>query len=114
MGLVNLKFLVDLEEFIEFACSKPEWMDGNKIKCPCTHTKCRNRSYHQIDTVKYHLMNRGMMFGQDKGKWNQIQFKILVMPNQYLSKLKMHTIVWLWMLSGLISILRKYRMNLPI
>ena len=23
-GLLNLEFLVDLEEFIEFACSKPE------------------------------------------------------------------------------------------
>ena len=37
-GLLNLKFLVGLEEFIEFACSKPERMDG-KIKCPCTLTK---------------------------------------------------------------------------
>ena len=50
-GLLNLEFLVGLEEFTEFAFSKPEWMDGNKIKCPCTLTKCRNRSYHQIDTV---------------------------------------------------------------
>ena len=36
-GLLNLEFLVGLEEFIEFACSKPKWMDGNKIKCPCTY-----------------------------------------------------------------------------
>ena len=40
-GLLNLEFLVGLEELIEFACSKLEWMDGNKIKCPCTLTKCR-------------------------------------------------------------------------
>ena len=60
-GLLNLKFLVDLEEFIEFACSKLEWMDGNKIKCPCTLTKFQNRSYHQIDTVKYHLMKNGFI-----------------------------------------------------
>ena len=39
-GLLNLEFLVGLEEFIEFTCSKPELMDGNKIKCPCTLTKC--------------------------------------------------------------------------
>ena len=62
-GLLNPEFLVGLEEFIEFACSKPEWMDGNKIKCPCTLTKCRNRSYHQIDTVKYHLMKNGFIPG---------------------------------------------------
>ena len=55
-GLLNLEFLVGFEEFIEFTCSKPKWMDDNKIKCPCTLTKCQNRSYHQIDTVKYHLM----------------------------------------------------------
>ena len=47
--LLNLEFLVGLEKFIEFTCSKPEWMDSNKIKC-------RNHSYHQIDTIKYHLM----------------------------------------------------------
>ena len=62
-GFLNPKFLVGLEEFIEFACSKLEWMDSNKIKCPCTLTKCRNRSYHQIDTVKYHLMKNGFILG---------------------------------------------------
>ena len=62
-GLLNPDFLVGLEEFIEFACSKPKWMDGNKIKCPCNLTKCRNRSYHQIDTVKYHLMKNGFIPG---------------------------------------------------
>ena len=60
---LNLEFLVGLEEFIEFACSKPEWMDGNKIKCPCTLTKCRNHSYHQIDTINYHLMKNGFILG---------------------------------------------------
>ena len=54
------------------------------------------------------------MFRQDTRKWNQIQFKILVMPNKHLIQLKMPTIVWLWMLPGLILILRKYRMNLLI
>ena len=62
-GFLNLEFLVGLEEFIEFACSKPEWMDGNKIKCPCTLTKYRNRSYHQIDTVHHHLMKNGFIPG---------------------------------------------------
>ena len=62
-GLLNPEFLVGSEKFIEFECSKPKWMDGNKIKCPCTLTKCRNRSYHQIDTVKYHLMKNGFILG---------------------------------------------------
>ena len=51
-----LEFLVGLEEFIEFACSTREWMDSNKIKC-------RNRSYHQIDTIKYHLMKNDFIPG---------------------------------------------------
>ena len=62
-GLLNLEFLVGLEEFIEFAYSKPEWMDDNKIKCPCTLTKCRNRSYRQNDTIKYHLMKNDFIPG---------------------------------------------------
>ena len=60
-GLLNLEFLVGLEEYIEFASSKPEWINGNKIKCPCTLTKCQNCSYHQIDTVKYNLMKNGFI-----------------------------------------------------
>ena len=62
-GLLNLEFLVGLEEFIEFPCSKPEWMNGNKMKCPCTLTKCRNCSYHQIDIAKYHLMKNDFIPG---------------------------------------------------
>ena len=78
-GLLNLEFLVGLEEFLEFKCSKPEWMEGNKIKCPCTLTKCQNRSYHQIDTIKYHLMKNGFILGyyvwarQGEMKPNSIQ-----------------------------------------
>ena len=60
-GLLNLDFLVGLEEFIEFACSKPERMDGNKS--PCTLMKFQNRSYPQIDTVKYHLMKNFFISG---------------------------------------------------
>ena len=62
-GLSNLEFLVNLEKFIEFTCSKLEWIDSNEIKCPCTLAKCRNRSYHQIDTVKYHLIKNGFIPG---------------------------------------------------
>ena len=36
-------------------------MDGNKIKCQCTLTKFQNRSYYQIDIVKYHLMKNGFI-----------------------------------------------------
>ena len=113
--LLNLEFLVGLEEFIEFACSKPKWMDGNKIKCPCTLTKCRNRSYHQIDTVNYHLMKNGFIPGyyvwsrQWEMESNSIQNSGDAQPASESIENAYHSI-WLWMSSGLISILLKYRM----
>ena len=114
-GLLNPEFLVGLEEFIEFACSKPEWMDGNKIKCPCTLTKCQNRSYHQIDTVNYLLMKNGFIPGyyvwsrQGEMEPDSIQNSGDAQPASESIENAYHSI-WLWMSSGLISIQLKYRM----
>ncbi|XP_058003717.1 uncharacterized protein LOC131180116 [Hevea brasiliensis] len=64
-GLLNPEFLSGLEAFINFACSKPEFMDGSKIRCPCA--KCINRKYLLADDVKFHLVSKG--FRPNYLKW---------------------------------------------
>ncbi|KAL4582967.1 hypothetical protein LXL04_007530 [Taraxacum kok-saghyz] len=41
------------------ACSDKDFMDGNKIKCPCT--KCLNRPYVEVEVMKFHLAKFGFM-----------------------------------------------------
>ena len=36
-------------------------MDGNKLRCPCNHKKCRNRAFLDIDTIKLHLCKNGFV-----------------------------------------------------
>lgn len=45
-GDFNPQFLDGLESFIEFACSKPAFMNGENIRCPCR--KCHNRKLVDI------------------------------------------------------------------
>jgi len=35
-GFISPVFAEGLKTFIDFACSNQNFMDGNKIKCPCT------------------------------------------------------------------------------
>ncbi|KAL4583531.1 hypothetical protein LXL04_008107 [Taraxacum kok-saghyz] len=56
-GYVSPIFRNGLKEFIDFACSNQDFMDGDKIKCPCI--KCDNRPYLQVEDVKYHLARFG-------------------------------------------------------
>ncbi|XP_058003976.1 uncharacterized protein LOC131180645 [Hevea brasiliensis] len=56
-GLLNPEFVKGLEAFIKFACSKPKFMDGSKIRCPCK--KCINRKYLPVDDVQLHLLRWG-------------------------------------------------------
>ncbi|XP_057999061.1 uncharacterized protein LOC131177905 [Hevea brasiliensis] len=56
-GQLNPEFVKGLEAFIKFACSKPEFMDASKIRCPCK--KCINRKYLNVDDVTLHLMRWG-------------------------------------------------------
>ena len=34
-GLLSKEFMDGIDKFIDFACSHPECMDCDKIKCPC-------------------------------------------------------------------------------
>ena len=46
-------------EFITFACAQQELQRCQKLKCPCT--KCRNKPYRDVDTVKLRLYQRGFV-----------------------------------------------------
>ena len=39
-GLPNQSFISGVEEFVQFALSRPEGSDGNHIRCPCNKKKC--------------------------------------------------------------------------
>lgn len=53
-------FLQGLESFIDFACSKPAFMDGENIRCPCR--KCKNRYFRDVGTVRTHVKKNGFDF----------------------------------------------------
>ena len=46
-----------LKAFIDFACSNQDFMDEDKIKCPCI--KFDNWPYLQVEDVKHHLARFG-------------------------------------------------------
>ncbi|XP_052181209.1 uncharacterized protein LOC127794273 [Diospyros lotus] len=62
-GYVSTEFIKGVEKFVNFAKSQPEWMDGNKIKCPCNQPKCRNTAFRDQDTVTSHLLTKGFVPG---------------------------------------------------
>ncbi|XP_058002242.1 uncharacterized protein LOC131179415 [Hevea brasiliensis] len=60
-GLLTSEFIEGIEQFITFAKQHPEWMDGDKLKCPCNHRKCQNRNYADENTIRLHLMKHGFV-----------------------------------------------------
>ncbi|XP_021625026.1 uncharacterized protein LOC110624220 [Manihot esculenta] len=60
-GLLNTEFLNGLEEFIQFASTHPECMDGMNIRCPCSMRRCSNRKFLCVDDVRYHVMKNGFV-----------------------------------------------------
>ncbi|XP_058003650.1 uncharacterized protein LOC131180064 [Hevea brasiliensis] len=60
-GLLTSEFIEGIEQFITFAKQHPEWMDGDKLKCPCNHRKCQNRNYVDENTIRLHLMKHGFV-----------------------------------------------------
>ena len=60
-GWIKPKFIIEVEQFVEFAKMHPECMDDEKIKCPCNHRNCQNRNYLDEDTVKVHLGRNGFV-----------------------------------------------------
>nr|GMC66641.1 uncharacterized protein LOC109166774 [Ipomoea batatas] len=66
-GDLNKDFIEGVETFIEFACSKPDFMDGTKIRCPCK--KCRHISFEEAEIVRFHLCKFG--FVPNYFEWNR-------------------------------------------
>nr|GMC97728.1 uncharacterized protein LOC109166492 [Ipomoea batatas] len=60
-GILTKEFLDGLQTFIEFATSQHSWMDGERIRCPCTQRKCQNTKFLDVPTVKYHLARFGFV-----------------------------------------------------
>ena len=52
-------FVAKVNEFITFASAQQEFQRYQRLKCPCT--KCRNKPYLNVDTVKLHLYQRGFV-----------------------------------------------------
>ena len=65
-GLQNQEFLDGLDEFTDFACGQVEFIDGNKIRCPCNHRKCQNHNFEEVEVVKYHLARHKLVLGYYK------------------------------------------------
>ena len=65
-GLLLPSFVEGVETFITFATSQPRSMDGTKIKCPCTLSKCRNKAYLEPNIVRFHLVRNGFVQGYYK------------------------------------------------
>nr|GMD83563.1 uncharacterized protein LOC109166492 [Ipomoea batatas] len=60
-GILTKEFLDGLQTFIEFATSQHSWMDGERIRCPCTQRKCQNTKFLDVPTVKYHFARFGFV-----------------------------------------------------
>ncbi|KAL6530396.1 hypothetical protein OROHE_014749 [Orobanche hederae] len=57
----QLSYFKEVENFIEFATSQPRFMNGGKIKCPCTAAKCKNQRFLDTKSVKEHLVRNGFV-----------------------------------------------------
>nr|GME12867.1 uncharacterized protein LOC109156624 [Ipomoea batatas] len=66
-GDLNKDFIEGVETFIEFACSKSDFMDGTKIRCPCK--KCYHTSFEEAEIVRFHLCKFG--FVPNYFEWNR-------------------------------------------
>ncbi|KAJ8749973.1 hypothetical protein K2173_013888 [Erythroxylum novogranatense] len=58
-GFMNPEFVEGVDAFMHYACSQPAYMDGTKIRCPCT--KCKHKCFLFIDEVQLHLLRKGFV-----------------------------------------------------
>ncbi|OMO75382.1 hypothetical protein CCACVL1_16184 [Corchorus capsularis] len=58
-GGIRQEFFDGVVEFLEFATHPPQYMSGDKIRCPCY--KCENRSFLDSEDVSEHLCRKGFM-----------------------------------------------------
>ncbi|KAL3631138.1 hypothetical protein CASFOL_024122 [Castilleja foliolosa] len=66
-GYLNKDFVDGVEKFLEFAEVHSVHKNGHKLKCPCSHKKCRNANYLDSNEIKYHLYKNG--FEEDYLIW---------------------------------------------
>ncbi len=55
----NEKFIDGVEEFLRFGKLQVEFMDEEKIMCPCS--KCRNGKFQDEETVRLHLYRKVLL-----------------------------------------------------
>ena len=60
-GFIRDDYFAGVDEFVNFTKSHPECMDGVMLHCPCNRSKCRNKAFHDEDTVKVHLCKKGFV-----------------------------------------------------
>ncbi|KAM3235133.1 hypothetical protein P3L10_015169 [Capsicum annuum] len=58
-GGLYSRFVTEVDEFIQFACSQPNRMSGDKVRCLCA--KCQNYKFMDVETVKCHLYQSGFI-----------------------------------------------------
>ncbi|KAM3379267.1 hypothetical protein P3S68_011681 [Capsicum galapagoense] len=58
-GGLYSRFITGVDEFIQFACSQPNHMSGDKVRCPCA--KCQNYKFMDVETIKCHLYQSGFI-----------------------------------------------------
>ncbi|PHT37975.1 hypothetical protein CQW23_21548 [Capsicum baccatum] len=69
-GGLYSRFVTEVGEFIQFACSQPNRMSGDKVRCPCA--KCQNYKFMDVKLLNVTFINldllRTILFGSIKGK----------------------------------------------
>ncbi|XP_047270411.1 uncharacterized protein LOC124899548 [Capsicum annuum] len=58
-GGLYSRFVTGVDEFIQFSCSQPNRMSGDKVRCPCA--KYQNYKFMDVETVKCHLYQSGFI-----------------------------------------------------
>ena len=56
---LSREFILGVEEFINFATSHPEKMDGSLVRCPCK--RCDNLKFFSPNEVTIHFCQRGFV-----------------------------------------------------
>ena len=60
-GFPNQSFISGVEEFVQFALSRPEGSDGNHIRCPCNKEKYQNKNFFEVNEARFHLYKYGFV-----------------------------------------------------
>ena len=59
--LLFSEFIDHVEQLIAVATLHLDCMSESKIKCSCTKFRCRNQYFHELDTVRFHILKYGFV-----------------------------------------------------